>query len=611
MSARLASIWYRIKKAYQASGFSKKWLLAYLVLIFVPSSLLLYSYYGRSVSILEEEVIRSMQQTLRQAGSNMEYRLDRYEEISNSLFMNPELHRYLQTGVTDIGEAIDNSDSLSKLVQTTQTNNGVLRVRIYMDDSILYSAERINFFSLKSAKNEHWYNSVLEANGSIVWTGLHLYKYIDRGEDYIVSGARMLRDQERYDQVSGMMVIDVKESILTDILSGIKLSNQQKLYMMDPEGSFVYHPDYSLLGKHPGSNKEILQEISGLQDGIRKVERDQATTYFISTTIRHTGWKLVAEVPAAEISSRVVKLNQSTAFTTMVTFAGLLLVVMFVLLAMLVKAMNRRIMKMIRMIQKEGVEHLDLKSGSARGDFNLLQRNLDDLINKMRQLMEQTYRAQVQERDAQLRALQAQINPHFLYNTLDTINWIAIGRGAHDISHMIDSLAQYFRLSLNKGRDVVSIKDELNLAEVYLAIQQSRFPQSFRYTIESEPDLERFTMPKLTLQPIVENALLHGIHKSKNEESGLIRIRAACEGEILVLTVSDNGIGMEEEFASKLLSEPVENVRDHSGRKGSSYGLYKVNERIKLFAGSGYGLEIQSRTGQGTTVTVRFRAIPG
>lgn len=139
--------------------------------------------------------------------------------------------------------------------------------------------------------------------------------------------------------------------------------------------------------------------------------------------------------------------------------------------------------------------------------------------------MEETYQSKVQEREAQLRALQAQINPHFLYNTLDTINWIAIGHNAPEISNMINGLAKYFRLSLNKGRDLVSVTDELNLAKVYLEIQQSRFPKSFEVHFIIEDGLDDLEMPKLTLQPIVENALLHGIRKSKGK-TGTILIGA-------------------------------------------------------------------------------------
>lgn len=224
----------------------------------------------------------------------------------------------------------------------------------------------------------------------------------------------------------------------------------------------------------------------------------------------------------------------------------------------------------------------------------------------MKDLMEEAYRSKMLEREAELRALQAQINPHFLYNTLDTINWLAISRDADDISHMIESLSDYFRLSLNKGKDHVCITDEMELARVYLEIQQNRFPSTFKFVIEADPEANGCIIPKLTLQPIVENALLHGIRKNKSK-TGTICIRAERCGDELEITVKDDGIGMEEQLASSLLSESRPLLRAEGS--GSSYGLYNVNERIKLLAGYEYGLAVRSRPGEGTVVTVRLKAV--
>jgi two-component system sensor histidine kinase YesM len=238
----------------------------------------------------------------------------------------------------------------------------------------------------------------------------------------------------------------------------------------------------------------------------------------------------------------------------------------------------------------------------------MLERSVDHLIIRVRTLVEEKYKAELHEREAQLQALQAQINPHFLYNTLDTINWIAIGKGATDISQMIDGLAKYFRLSLNKGQSIVSVEDELRLAQVYLEIQQSRFLDTFDFRLEIQEGLDAYRMPKLILQPIVENALLHGIRKAKDRR-GLIVISAKEDKGDLFFAVSDNGIGMEESLASRLLTEaPSESANRGSSDSGSSYGLFNVNERIKLYSGDGYGVGIHSRLGLGTTVTVRLKA---
>lgn len=591
-----------IRRLARRFGMPRRWLLAYTLLIVLPASILLYAYYLRSASILEEEVSDSMLQTVKQAGINLSYRLGHIQDISNSAFMNPKLYQYLQDeeGSQSIGKQLEVLKDLRQLVETVQTNTDVFRLRLFVKNTKLFAEERINFFPLDSLQDWPLYNKVLEAHGAVVWTGIYKQTYIDWGDVHILSSARVLHNPNRYDQVSGVLIVDVAEKTVMDILSDLNLTKQNNIYLVDSGGKIVAHADKALIGKLMPEN--LHAAVAQGNDGKGKIQVNGKNEYVVYSTMNPTGWKVVAQVPTSEISERV-KLNQITSIATLLGVFALFLVLVFALLALIVRGMNRRVQQVIRVIRKEGIERLDELHPMPDGDFMMLERSVDVLILRVRSLMEQTYKAQVLEREAQLRALQAQINPHFLYNTLDTINWIAIGHGMTDISQMIDSLAKYFRLSLNKGRDMMSVADELNLAQVYLDIQKSRFLNTFDYWIEPDPDVLSFIVPKLTLQPIVENALLHGIRKMKQKQ-GTIRVTAHREGDELVLIVADDGIGMEEEQAQRLLIEPPQETRTDG--VGSSYGLYNVNERVKLYAGESSGLSIVSKPGEGTTVTVRI-----
>jgi two-component system sensor histidine kinase YesM len=349
-----------------------------------------------------------------------------------------------------------------------------------------------------------------------------------------------------------------------------------------------------------------MHTVLQTEEGIVKRSDGRENVYVMFASIESTGWKLLAEVSQSEIAHRAVTQNQFTSIATVVAITVLFLVLVFVLLTFTIQGLTKRIQVVLKMMRKEGVGWLEEYRHAPEGDFRLLERSVDQLIRKVNNLMEETYQAKVLEREAQLKALQAQINPHFLYNTLDMINWSAIAHHAEDTSQMIEALAQYFRLSLNKGKDHVSVADELNLAQVYLEIQQNRFPSTFSFHIEAQPGLEGYLIPKLTLQPLVENALLHGIRKAKDKR-GSIRIAAELEQDTLLLSVTDDGIGMEEETARKLLLLPRPDKR--ADGSGSSYGLYNVNERIRIFAGEQYGLSIETIPGQGTTIYVRVKAI--
>ncbi|WP_115993476.1 cache domain-containing sensor histidine kinase [Cohnella lupini] len=596
-----------VRRLLHRFSIPRPWLLAYLLLIVVPAAVFLYGYYERSASILKNEVMRTMQQALKQAGSNLSYRLEHIQDISNAAFMNSNLHSYLSVGADDQSIAIQLKviEDLRYLVDTVQSNSDVYHVRLFVDKSKLYAQERINFFTLDSLQARPWYPAIIGGNGGIVWTGIYHESFLGEGDANIFSAARMLRDPENYDKVSGVLMIDVQESLVSDILSALQFSPGTQVYLVDESGTIVYHPDRSLIGTKV--DRSIFDVLRQGDEGIRTLKQNSDANNVMYTTLNPTGWKLVAQGTESQLSPQSVKLTQRSEWTSLIEYVTLFLILPFVLLAIIVRGMNRRVNHVITVIRKEGTDSLnDLPAAS--GDFHMLERSVDHLIIRVRTLVEEKYKAELHEREAQLQALQAQINPHFLYNTLDTINWIAIGKGATDISQMIDSLAKYFRLSLNKGQSIVSVEDELRLAQVYLEIQQSRFLDTFDFKLEIQEGLDAYRMPKLILQPIVENALLHGIRKAKDRR-GLIVISAKEDKGDLFFAVSDNGIGMEESLASRLLTEaPTESANRGSSDSGSSYGLFNVNERIKLYSGENYGVGIDSRLGVGTTVTVRLKA---
>ncbi|MHA6483463.1 cache domain-containing sensor histidine kinase [Paenibacillus sp. strain BS8-2] len=600
----LARIIRQIRLWIRRLGLPKRWLVAYLCLIVLPSTLILYAYYEHSTSVLEEEVSDSMLQTMKQAGINLSYRFGNVEEIVNTLTMNKELYEFLENdNSAPVIDRLEEVEEIRKLVRNIQLNNDVFRLRLFVDSNNLLANEHINFFSLEGLKDWRYYQEVLDSQGGLVWTGIYKQSYIDLGEKSVFSLARFLHNPRQFNQVAAILILDVSEKLVLDILSEIELTEHKEVFLVNPEGEVTAHTDRSQVGNQLSDN--MLEVISQGTEGKAKLKLNGHVEYLVYATIEPKGWKIVAQVPASDITTKV-KLNQGVGIATLVAFLLLFLILVLVLLTVIVRQMNRRILDVIHVIRKEGIDRF---GEHPIPDIGLMQldRSVEVLVHRVHMLMEQTYEAQVQERGAQLRALQAQINPHFLYNTLDTINWMAIGHNMKDISFMIDSLSQYFRLSLNKGQDTMSVKDELHLAQVYLDIQMNRFANTFDYRIEPDPEVLAYIIPKLTLQPLVENALLHGIRKVKNKH-GLIIIRAFQEDDYLVLTVSDDGIGIEEEKARALLLEPNVSFQENGG--GSSYGLYNVNERIRLFGGNASGLRIQSKLGEGTTVWIRVKYTP-
>lgn len=595
---------------------ARKWLLVYALLILLPVSILLASFYQRSNEILEQEVTRSMQLTLKQAGLNLTYKLEHIRDSSNSVFMNQILYDNLLQKAS-ITEQLKQIKELRNLAETAQENEDIFRLRFFVDPSRLYAGDRINLYSLEDAKRYPWYESVIETGGGMVWTGVYQEKYNDIGKKNIFSVARMLRNPQEYEEIVGILVMDVSEGLIGEIMSELQFSDKYTPFLTDASGRLIYSLDSAGLSKLDNKTgnlqqdadvlpEDLLDTIEHSGEGILKHSIGREEVNVVYTTIGTTGWKLVAQVSEPEISHRATAMNQFTSIATLAGITVLFLVLVFVLFMFMIQGMQRRVQMILRMIRKEGIGWLEDRRSMPDGDFRLLERSVDHLIHKVNNLMEESYQAKMQEREAQLRTLQAQINPHFLYNALDMINWSAIAHDAEDTSQMIEALACYFRLSLNQGRDNVSIVDELNLAKVFLEIQQNRFPSTFTFNIHAEPGLEQYMMPKLTLQPLVENALLHGIRKTKQKQ-GVITITAALEQGDIVLTVSDDGIGMSQEQANRLLTEPSAGLRP--GGSEGSFGLYNVNERIRYFSGNRYGLFIETETGKGTRITVKCKAV--
>lgn len=237
---------------------------------------------------------------------------------------------------------------------------------------------------------------------------------------------------------------------------------------------------------------------------------------------------------------------------------------------------------------------------NAGSDVMLLSESLNTMIDKINQLLEQVKQEQIHLRDAELELLQAQINPHFLYNTLDTIVWLAEAGDQKKVVSMVGSLSKFFRTSLNQGKDIISIEEELQHVRSYLEIQQIRYQDILEYEIDVPQELGMYRIPKITIQPLVENALYHGI---KNKRGlGTISITGEKAKDCFYLYVTDNGIGMGE----KRLQQIKDRIGQNAPDENEIYGLYNVNERIRLKFGQEYGISIKSVHMEGTQVCIRL-----
>ncbi|TBL70725.1 cache domain-containing sensor histidine kinase [Paenibacillus thalictri] len=572
----------------------------YLLLILMPSSSLLYVYYLKSSDIAKQEFIQSMQQTLKQVEINISYKLDSVANVSDMLISNPNLFSYLSMEADGFASfrQVQAMNELKTIINSAQNNREVYYVRLFIRPTLQYSREGIQFFPLDDMKKRSWYEAVLARNGAIYWSAPYVEHFAENQEDVpVISSTRMLRNPKNYDDPLGVLMIDIKEQEAFKMFYSVIFAAGQTVGIADRSGQVISRAD-----RNPVLTAEQKAAIAGQDEGYFTASGQDPGYLTVFHTIPATGWKMIVQVPLTDISAKSTSLNRVSGIIAILFTFVLFVITLSFVFAFIAESMARRIKKLIDTMRKEGIEDTETRFAQGQGNMLMLEKSISHMIGTVRMLTEQSLQAQIHEKEALLKALQAQINPHFLYNTLEAVNWMAVRRGATDISLMMDALSKYFRLTLNQGQDLVRAEDEIKLAETYLYIQSVRFEDEFTAEMDIAPEVLDYIVPKLTLQPVIENALLHGIHKNRGTH-GLLTITGRQDHGFLLFTVTDNGTGIAPDKMTKLLKPPA------PGEQTGGYGLYNMHERVRLFSGSGGYVHITSEPGQGTTVTIRIAAV--
>ena len=400
----------------------------------------------------------------------------------------------------------------------------------------------------------------------------------------------------------GVLLIDLKYSALTALFQSVKFSGSGYVYLVDGTGNLIYHPERTLIAT--GRVRENSLQTAARSDGIYTEVWEGARRSVIVQSVGYTGWKVVGVV---ERPGFTMSLQQTLPFLVVIICAYVeLLILMNVLLSRKITEPLRRLRESVGQVA-EGAERPAIYVGGT-AETRELGTAIQTMVDRMRQLTADMVREHEQKQKSELNALQAQINPHFLYNTLDIIVWMIENGQREDAIRVVTALARFFRISLSKGRNIIPVRDELEHVRNYLLIQEMRYKNKFRYQITCPEACANLTTIKLVVQPIVENAIYHSMDFMDGD--GLIDIRADTDGRDLTITVSDNGLGMPPDVVERLLTASPQPGAQTGGKRGSGIGLRNVQERIRLYFGSEYGVTIQSEPDEGTVVTLHLPAVP-
>ena len=549
--------------------------------------------YVRFSGVSREEIVETNRKLMEQTGENLEDYLVSMRQVSDAVYYNVVKERDFSTQENEIQEG------MNLLYEANRDN--LKSIAIYNSYGSLMVAEPVA--SQKEDPNvthQSWYQRAVEEVENMHFSTPHIQNLFDDGTmDYywVISLSRMVEITEGGSSQTGVLLVDMDYTSISRMMTQINTANSgQYFYLCDSNGEIIYHPRKVQISD--GLLEESNLAAAGKKEGIYDETFHGERRKVLVNTISYTGWKLVGVIPYSTFTHGMVNVR-------------LFIVLIILLMAMMLAFVNRLIsVRISRPILKlsdsvksyEAGEKPSIYIGGSQ-EIRHLGYSIQSSYEQIDQLMKRIVLEQNERRKSELDALQSQINPHFLYNALESITWMVEGERNDEAVFMISQLAKLFRISLSKGRTVISIRDEFQHAQSYMNIQKVRYKNAFTVTFEADPEVYTYCTVKLILQPILENSINYGV--SAMDEGGEIRVTGRCEEGRIILAVTDNGIGMSEEAVKYVLTD--------SGRvpkRGSGVGLVNVNNRIQLLFGKEYGLKVESEPDEGTTVSIILPAVP-
>ena len=568
--------------------------LTFSILIMIPLVILFGYTYTKMSSMIRDNTLTSTDQAFNQSCSFLSYKINRLYDTANSLIIDNNITSILLKNPKDysIPSQIEDLQLLRSYIYSYQDNIDISDIEIYLNDDFIYSNEKENIYPLSSLDNSKWLSVLKDLNVRYYWAP---YSYIsDKNEDSIVLG-KCIVDPKDYTDKIGYLFIKFDTADLTQIINKINSNSQSFSCIVNSYNDVIATSDSNLYSEY----KSIIEEsASEKETSLHKYINDSRDIYVQSSSIDKTDWRIVNIVPYSTINYKITN-QRMYIILIVILFGGAALIAGYKFF----NSITSRLYKVIEGMRDVHADNLDNFIENDKDDeLGELIENYNYMITKMSKLIEQQYKYGKAVKNAELKALQSQINPHFLYNTLDMINWMAYKKMNSEISTAVKSLAKFYKLSLNKGKDITYIHDEIDHVSLYVKIQNMRYSDRITLNINVDEIIHNYLIPKITLQPIVENAISHGI-LAKGNVTGIITISGFIDNDEIIIKVSDDGIGIEEDKLPLILS------CDKISTKGSGYGLRNINERLKLLYGDNFGLSFESIYGKGTTVTIRIPLI--
>jgi two-component system sensor histidine kinase YesM len=543
-----------------------------LSMLFISLSL-----YGRFNASAEQSALTSTRQIINQVNSNFDYFLISMMDISNSL-----------KDMISEKESISDDRLIEEMNIILASRKDIVTLAVFSKEGELITGvpER-NVKRNARIEDQEWFTSPLKSPANLFFSSPHVQNIYEGQYNWVMSLSREITYLENGEKKQGVLLVDMNFSALDKLCQKVKLGSRGYIYIIDSEGSIVYHPQQELINANLKTEniRDVQEHVFGTFYDTLDGERRLITVQ----TINYCRWRIVGIAYIDDIVSTRDEIETFVIWIMIISIIFAFLTSAFI--SSKISEPIKKLEKSMKLVEQGKFDIFINVSGEA--EVAQLSKAFNIMVSRIRNLMDQIVKEQEAKRISELNALQAQINPHFLYNTLDSIVWMAERGKSSEVITMVTALAKLFRISISRGRNVITVREELEHARNYLIIQSIRYRNKFSFEIEAQEETLKLQTIKLILQPIIENAIYHGIEYMVDQ--GIIQISVRREQDRLLFVVKDNGLGIKPEILKSILAQ---------NPKSSGVGVKNVHERIQLFYGSAYGLNIESRVEEGTTVTI-------
>lgn len=575
-------------RKFKDMGLGRKFTVTIMLCLILPL-VLVFSLMNSVIAqkFLEKQYEKELE-ILKQSKPSLENLLEDVVMLSRNVVGDKVVQRLLEEYVR---QGSVNEESLGKvklsLEQSVYMKKYISSVSIYSGDKCLYQYG--NYYSREDILDNPEKQEELERlEGRPLWEPARILKNYVAGKENgaVVSVYRIINHLYKLVPV-GAERISISEEYLCSLYSSVNVADGEKAFIFDGTGNIVSSKEKEMLGS---TAADEVREKTVFANGYYVEEGGEHATFYYKVPL--TGWTIVRTKNMTALKEQISMIN------TIIWMALVLSVLFGIIFSMLQKrTVINPVVRLAKDVEKvdEGRYYIKLHTRN-QDEIGILNQNVISMTKRIQDLIESEYKGKIHMREAEILSLQSQINPHFLYNTLDTMRWIALEHREEVLANQIEALSGMFRHVLNNGNEVTTVKEEVVHLNNYLEVQKCRFGEKITVDVKVEASLYPCRVLKLILQPLVENAFVHGLEGKVG--GGHIYVSVTAVGDDIHYLVRDDGIGAEQ--------EKIQAILDGAGPSGKIYALKNVNDRIRLKYGEGYGISINSEVGRGTTVEVRI-----